>query len=274
MRNLDETTITQAVLATHRNASNARLNEVMTSLVQHLHAFARDIRLTEHEWRQGVAFLEQAGQAGSPDHNELALLSHVLGLSTLVLAQHSAMPDGCTAPVALEQRPAHAAALHDLGADISANLPSPRGWVHGTVRDILGKPIPHAKLHVTVSGHPEAPPALLQADGGGRFQFLCALPQPQQVQTSGPVNRLLEALDRPSWRPAHMTFVVEATGHRPLTTSIFQEGDPYLASDALFGVRASLIAEWALHSPGLQPNGVVSHEPFQALEFDFVLAPA
>ncbi|MBA1242441.1 dioxygenase [Pseudomonas japonica] len=274
MRNLDETTITQAVLATHRNAPNARLNEVMTSLVQHLHAFARDIRLSEHEWRQGVAFLQQAGQASSASHCELALLSHVLGLSTLVLAQHSARPGGCTEPAALEQRPGAAAALHDLDADISASVPGPRGWVHGTVRDPMGKPIPHARVRVTASGNPSAPAALLQADGGGTFRFACAMPQPQRMLAQGPVNDLLQALDRPAWRPAHMTFEIDAAGYRPLTTSVFQEGDPYLACDALFGVRAGLIAEWKQHPPGPQPNGVVSQAPFHTLEFDFVLAPA
>jgi hydroxyquinol 1,2-dioxygenase len=274
MRNLDETTITQAVLATHRSAANGRLSEVMTSLVQHLHAFARDIKLTEQEWQDGIAFLERVGKAGSANHSEFALLSHVLGLSTLVLAQNTTRPAGCTEPAALDSRPLPQAKVYDLDAHITAGQSGPRGWVQGTVHDTQGRAVPYATVQVTASGRTSSTPALLQADAKGCFRFSSALPQSHQVAMEGPVNALLGALDRPAWRPAHLTFVIAAAGYRPLTTLVFQEGDPYLAADALFGVRASLIAEWKRQAAGVMPDGTETSEPFFTLEFDFVLAPA
>jgi hydroxyquinol 1,2-dioxygenase len=274
MRNLDETTITQAVLATHRSAANGRLSEVMTSLVQHLHAFARDIKLTEQEWQDGVAFLEQVGQAGSANHSEFALLSHVLGLTTLVLAQNTTRLAECTLPAALDNRAPPQGTVYDLGANISADQSGPMGWVQGTVRDTQGGPVPFATVQVMASGPTCTTPALLQADAQGCFRFSCALPKSQQVAAAGPVTALLSALDRPAWRPAHLTFLISAAGYRPLTTLIFLEGDPHLAADALFGVRASLIAEWKHHPAGTTPDGTVATEPFFTLSFDFVVALA
>ncbi len=274
MRNLDESTITQAVLATHRSAADARLSEIMTSLVQHLHGFARDIKLTEQEWRRGIEFLEQTGQASSPTHNEFALLSHVLGLSTLVLAQHRSPSAACTEAAAFEERSDAQAPVHDLAVDLHPNHREAKGWVQGTVRDAASKCVPYATLQVFPSGARGARPALLQADASGCFCFCTLLPQSHPLLPQGPVNALLGALDRPVWRPAYLEFVINAAGFRPLTTLVFREGDPYLPSDALFGVRASLIAQWQLQPPGPLPDGTLSREPFHRLTFDFVLHPA
>lgn len=273
MRNLDETTITQAVLATHRDASDARLSEVMTSLVQHLHAFARDIQLSEQEWRNAVAFLQQAATVSTSQHSEVALLSHALGLTTLVLAQNRKRPAGCTEAAAIEGRPALQAQMCDLGADITPGQAGPKGWVHGTVRDSHARPVPYATLQVSASGFSDAGPALLQADANGHFHFRTSLPRSQHIVAEGPVDWLLAALDRPTWRPAHLEFVIDAAGFRPLATLVFREGDPHLATDALFGVRASLVAEWQPHPAGTAPDGTPSLEPFHTLSFDFVLAP-
>lgn len=279
MRNLDETTITQAVLATHHSAVDGRLSEVMTSLVQHLHAFARDIKLTEQEWRRGVAFLEQAANIGTGSQPEFALISHVLGLSTLVLAQNRPKSAGCTEPAAFDSQPDGPAddqiqkQIQDLGADISAASPGPRLWVEASVRDTNGKPVPYARVQINTSGS-ESHNALVQADGEGHLRFATVLPQPYRVVEEGAVSSLLTALDRHAWRPAHLEFVIRANGYRPLTTLVFRDGDPYLAADALFGVRASLIAEWKYQVDGTTPDGSVTVLPFYTLHFEFVLAPA
>ncbi|PHN40478.1 dioxygenase [Pseudomonas amygdali] len=274
MRNLDETTITQAVLATRRSASDARLSEVMTCLVQHLHGFARDIKLTEQEWQRGIDFLEQVGQAGSPNHREYALLSHILGLPAMVLAQNRKRSPVCTEPAVSEERSDGQAHVHDLGVDLHVAYTGANGWVQGTVRDTKAMVIPYATLQVLPSRTHCTRPALLQADANGQFCFCTVLPQSHQVAQQGPVNILLTALDRPAWRPAYLEFVINATGFRELTTLIFCEGDPHLATDALFGVRASLIAQWQLQPPGCLPDGMLGAEPFHILNFDFVLAPA
>jgi len=267
MRNLDETTITQAVLAYNRGTGDARLCEVMTSLVQHLHAFARDIKLTEAEWRGGIDFLAKVG-AVPPDRHEFVLLSDVLGLSTLVLAQNERKPKGCTQATSFHVAPTPAVLVHDLGADINPQLGGPKGYVQGTVRDDKGAPVPYAEIHIRVAGGC----ALLQADDRGHYHFSTSLPGSQQVRHEGPVNQLLGALNRHAWRPAHLEFSISASGYQRLTTQVFREGDPYLDSDAIFGVRPSLITHWQCQPAGATPDGGHSDEVFYTLAFDFVLA--
>ncbi|WP_338524333.1 dioxygenase [Pseudomonas batumici] len=269
MRNLDEMTITQAVLANNSGTTDARLCAVMTSLVQHLHAFARDIKLTENEWSRGIDFLSRVGKAGSTDQQEFALLSHVLGLSTLVLAQNDKKPVGCTEAAAFHVLPEHAPIVHDLGADLSAELDGPKGYVRGAIRDVKGNPIPYASLEVSLAGGASA---LFQADERGQYHFSTLLPDNQRIPHDGPVGQMLTALNRHAWRPAHLEFTVSAAGYQRLTTQVFREGDPYLDSDAVFGVRSSLITEWEPQAAGMTPAGTLSREPFYTLAFDFVLA--
>ncbi|NWA24380.1 6-chlorohydroxyquinol-1,2-dioxygenase [Pseudomonas gingeri] len=275
MRNLDEATITQAVLARNSSTADARLCEVMTSLVQHLHAFARDIKLTEEEWRSGIYFLEQVGKACSSDRQEFVLLSHTLGLSTLVLAQNDRKPSGCTEATAFDVPQIHNATVYDLGADISAGLLGAKGYMHGTIRDAKGNPVPSANLQVSQAGGDlNTERALLQADQLGRYFFSTVVPQNHRVPHDGPVGMMLTALNRHAWRPAHLEFVISAPGYKRLVTQVFREGDPYLDSDAVFGVRSSLITHWAQQPPGETPDGTVSRDPFYTLDFDFLLAKA
>ncbi|AZD08069.1 Catechol 1,2-dioxygenase 1 [Pseudomonas chlororaphis] len=279
MRNLDEATITQAVLARHSSTADARLCEVMTSLVQHLHAFARDIKLTQAEWRSGIDFLERMGKACSPDRQEFVLLSHTLGLSTLVLAQNNKKPLGCTEAAAFDELETQNSRVYDLGADISGGRQGAKGYMRGTVRDAQGNPLPHAAIQVSQAGGNFSDPvasdtdrALLQADQSGRYFFSTVVPQSHRVLHDGPVGDMLAALNRHAWRPAHLEFVITASGYKRLTTHVFREGDPYLDSDAVFGVRSSLITDWVQQPPGETPDGTVSSDPFYTLEFDFFLA--
>lgn len=277
MRNLDEMTITQAVLANNSGIGDARLCEIMTSLVQNLHAFARDIKLTEAEWQRGIDYLGQVGEVSSSDRNEFALLSHVLGLSTLVLAQHDKKPTGCTEATAFHVLPEQAPLLHDLGADLKAGSNEPKGYVHGSVLDAKGVPVPHASMEVHLAGIDSANPinrALLQADERGHYHFCTSLPDNHRIRHDSPVGRILAALNRPAWRPAHLGFTVRAAGYQPLTTQVFREGDPHLDSDPLFSVRSSLITQWQRHAPGMTPTGTHSDVPFYTLAFDFVMAKA
>lgn len=281
MRNLDEATITQAVLARNSSTADARLCEVMTSLVQHLHAFARDIKLTEEEWRSGIDFLERVGKACSPDRQEFVLLSHTLGLSTLVLAQNDRKPSGCTEATAFDAPQVQNTTVYDLGVDISAGLHGAKGYMRGTIRDAKGNPVPSAAIQVSQASDDLNNPvasdterALLQADQLGRYFFSTVVPQSHRVLHDGPVGAMLTALNRHAWRPAHLEFVISAPGYKRLVTHVFREGDPYLDSDAVFGVRSSLITHWAQQPPGETPDGTVSSDPFYTLEFDFCLAKA
>ncbi|MCY1521644.1 Hydroxyquinol 1,2-dioxygenase [compost metagenome] len=283
MRNLDEQTITQAVLTRNATTEDRRLHEIMTSLVQHLHAFARETKLTEAEWEKGIEFLTAVGQICSPTRQEFILLSDTLGLSTLVTAQNHKKPDGCTEATVFG--PFHVAdAPHfDLGADISNGLEGTPWFVSGQVRDIEGNPIPNAVLEVWQAddcGFYDVQKdglenyhgrAVLQADSEGGYHFKTIVPECYPIPHDGPVGKMLQALNRHPWRPAHLHFMITAPGYERLVTHVFREGGEYLDSDAVFGVRSSLIAEWVCHESGIYPDGNPAESPYYTLEFDFVL---
>jgi hydroxyquinol 1,2-dioxygenase len=93
------------------------------------------------------------------------------------------------------------------------------------------------------------------------------------VPTDGPVGQMLVASGRHPWRPAHVHFMIQAPGFETLITHVFRAGDPYLDSDVVFGVRASLIAEFVPHAAGTGPHPG-SKRDYHALDFDFTIVPA
>jgi hydroxyquinol 1,2-dioxygenase len=274
MRNLNEDTITQAVLGRFANTPDGRLKEIMTSLVQHLHAFAREVRLTEEEWFQGIQFLTDTGHITDDKRQEFILLSDTLGLSMLTVALNNKKPVGCTEATVFGPFHVEGAPHYELGADISNGACGVPCLVRGTVRGADGKPVPNASLDVWQSDedglydvqHPELDHAqargLLQADGEGRYHFRSILAVSYAIPHDGPVGRMLEATGRHPWRPAHLHFMIKAEGYETLITHVFRRDDAYLDSDAVFGVRQSLIADWRP-----QPDGSY------VVEYDFVLNP-
>jgi len=148
MRNLNQDNITQAVIASFAEAGTPRLQQIMTSLVQHLHAFARDVKLTEEEWFQGVDFLTQCGHITDSKRQEFILLSDVLGLSMLTVAMNTEKPRGCTESTVFGPFHVEGAPRYELGDDIANGAKGTPCLVRGTVRDIAGKAIPGAVLDV------------------------------------------------------------------------------------------------------------------------------
>jgi len=283
MRNLDDNTITDAVLAAMADSPNERLKVVITSLVRHLHDFAREVDLTEDEWFEGIRFLTEAGRITDDKRQEFILLSDVLGLSMLVTMQNNAKPAGCTESTVLGPFFVAGAPKVENGADISNGAKGPASVVRGRVRSIDGLPIPGAVIDVWQSdedglydvqqpaadGEPEPRArAQLRSDADGRFAFRSVLPEHYPIPHDGPVGELLSALGRHPWRPAHVHFMIEAPGYERLITHVFRDGDQYLDSDAVFGVRSSLIADWVRHEPD-----AVEPEPWFSLDFEFVLNP-
>jgi len=283
MRNIDEDTITQAVLASLSNCGDERLREVMTSLVQHLHAFARDVRLTEAEWFQGIRFLTDTGHITDDKRQEFILLSDVLGLSMLVMAQNNAKPAGCTEATVLGPFYVEGAPEVADGADIANGAKGAPCRVSGQVRGFGGEPVAGATIDVwqsddegfydvqqpTGGRHEHRARARLRSGADGRFSFRSILAEHYPIPHDGPVGALLAALGRHPWRPAHLHFMIEAPGYERLVTHVFRDGDRYLDSDAVFGVRSSLVADWVRQAP--ESPGA---EPTYALSYDFVLNPA
>jgi hydroxyquinol 1,2-dioxygenase len=275
VRNLNQDTITQAVIARFVQTPEPRLKEVVTSLVQHLHAFARETRLTEAEWAQGIEFLTATGQKCSDQRQEFILLSDVLGLSMLTVAMNNDKPLGCTEATVVGPFHVEGAQHYALGADVANGAVGQPCWVRGRVLGLGGETVPNAEIEVwqaDAAGNYDVQYAdlsehrargVLRADAEGGFHFRSIVAEPYPIPNDGPVGELLKATRRHPWRPAHLHFMIKAEGYETLTTHVFRNGDPYLDSDAVFGVRQSLVADWLQ-----QPDGLFS------LDFDFVLNPS
>jgi hydroxyquinol 1,2-dioxygenase len=275
MRNLDYNTITEAVLARHANTANPRLKKIMASLVKHLHDFAREVELTEGEWFQGIEFLTQCGHITDDKRQEFILLSDVLGLSMLTVALNNDKPKGCTESTVFGPFHVEGAPHYELGADISNGARGVPCLVRGTVRGLNGEAVANALIDVWQSDedglydvqHTEIDHAqargILHSNSEGQYWFKSILAVSYPIPHDGPVGRLLEATGRHPWRPAHLHFLIKASGYETLITHVFRSDDRYLESDAVFGVRQSLITEWKC-----QPDGTY------LLEYDFVLKSA
>lgn len=274
MRNLDQNTITDAVLARHAATMDPRFRQIMTSLVNHLHAFAREVQLTEEEWFKGIEFLTRCGHITDDKRQEFILLSDVLGLSMLTVAMNNDKPPGCTEATVFGPFHVEGAPHHELGADIAQGARGIPCWVRGTVRGIGGEPVPGAHIDVWQSDedglydvqhadldHAQAR-GTMNADAEGGYHFRSILAVPYAIPHDGPVGDLLKAAGRHPWRPAHLHFMIKAEGYETLITHVFRSDDPYLDSDAVFGVRQSLIADWTQ-----QPDGSY------VVGYDFVLNP-
>ncbi|WP_253204938.1 intradiol ring-cleavage dioxygenase [Acinetobacter baumannii] len=283
MKNLDERTITQAVIERNSTSSNERLVDIMHSLVKHLHSFAREVHLTEEEWEVGIKFLTDVGQICSPTRQEFILLSDTLGLSTLVIAQNHKKPLGCTEATVFGPFHVQNAPRLELGANVSEGVKGTPWFVSGNIRGIDGEPIPNAEIEVWQAddeGYYDVQKenlnqyqgrAVLNADQQGHYYFQTIVPEAYPIPHDGPVGKMLEALNRHPWRPAHLHFMITAPNYERLVTHVFKEGGEYLDSDAVFGVRSSLIANWIRHEEGLDPNGNFQYTPFYTLNFDFIL---
>jgi len=290
VRNINEDTITQAVLASITGCKNDRLSQIMTSLVQHLHSFAREVNLTEKEWFQGIQFLTATGHITDDVRQEFILLSDVLGLSTLVTSQNNIKPAGCTeatvfGPFFVEDAPNYA-----LGDDMSNGAGGEPCFVSGNVTDPEGNGLAGVSMDVWQSDedgfydvqltpnsagqHEHRARGRFVSDANGQFHFRSILAQPYPIPHDGPVGKMLDALGRHPWRPAHLHFMLVAPGFERLITHVFRDQDKYLDSDAVFGVRSTLISEWVRHEAGTAPDGSRMERPFYTLHYDFVLNPA
>ena len=275
MRNLTQDNITQAVIARLAATPDARLREVMTSLVQHLHAFARDVRLTEEEWFKGIEFLTEVGHKTDDKRQEFILLSDTLGLSMLTVAMNNDKPQGCTEATVFGPFHVEGAPQYENGADIANGASGEPCLVRGRVVGLDGEPVPGATIEVWQADakgnydvqyegmdHHQAR-GVLHSRPDGSFEFRSVLAESYPIPADGPVGELLRATARHPWRPAHLHFMIVADGYERLVTHVFRRGDPYLDSDAVFGVRESLVADWLR-----QPDGSY------VLEYDFVLNPS
>jgi hydroxyquinol 1,2-dioxygenase len=287
MRNFDQNSITQAVLERVAAAPGARTRQISEALVRHLHDFVREVRPTQEEWAKGIAFLTDTGQMCTGARQEFILLSDTLGVSMLVDAinhdHQGAVTEGTVLGPFYVEGPPEAA----LGSDISGDLPGKPMHVSGSVTAADGSPLAGAIVDVWHSDedgyydvqHSEDAADLVararfRTDAQGRFHFWSIKPAAYPIPHDGPVGKMLEAQGRHPWRPAHVHFMIAAPGHEKLVTHVFVSGDQYLDSDAVFGVKDSLISHFTEQPAGIAPDGRALDRPWCRLTYDFQLNPA
>ena len=283
MRDFDENSITDAVLQRLAGAEDPRLRQVAQSLVRHLHAFVRDVEPSFEEWQHAINFLTRIGHMCDGKRQEFILLSDTLGVSMLVDAINHRLPEGATPTTVLGPFYVEGAPELPLGAEVARAMKGEALHVSGRVTTAGGGPIPGAIVDIWHSDEDgyydvqraDPPDANLRArfrtDTEGRFHFWTLTPTSYPVPDDGPVGDLLRATGRHPMRPAHVHFMIAAPGHETLVTHVFVAGDPYLDSDAVFGVKQELIAEFVQHSPGKGPDGRDLQGTWRKLSYDFAL---
>lgn len=264
--------ITASVIESFAKTEDLRLREIMSSLVNHLHAFAQDVKLTEAEWFQGIEFLTAVGHKCDDKRQEFILLSDVLGLSMLTVSMNNDRPKACTESTVFGPFYVNNAPHFENGEDVSNGASGKPCHVQGTVKNNDGQPIVNAVIDVWQAddegfydvqkadlNHAQAR-GVLHSKADGSFHFKSIVAEAYPIPMDGPVGTLLKATHRSPWRPAHLHFMIKAEGYETLITHVFRNGDVYLASDPVFGVKESLIADWVEGEDGLTK-----------LNFDFVL---
>ena len=287
MRQYSEENLTEAVIARLRGVKNPRFKALMTKAVKHLHAFARDAKLTEEEWFEGIRFLTACGQKCDDKRQAFILLSDILGLSMMVVAMNHKTARGATEATVLGPFFAHGAPEFEYGADMrkGASVKGEDTWVSGRVLSIDGKPVPGATLDIWQAKadgiydvqDPKAEFELrgrVKANTEGRYAFKTFKPVFYGVPTDGPVGDLLRAMSRHPMRPAHMHAIVAAPGYQQVITHVFVEGDPYIDSDAVFAVKDSLIGKYNKVDSPEEAKKLGMPSPFLRLDWDFHLSPA
>lgn len=283
MHNANESDLTQAVLGKLAGARDARFRQIMSSVITHLHAVIRETSLTEKEWMAAIQFLTATGQKCDTRRQEFILLSDTLGVSMLVDAINHRKPGGATETTVLGPFYAEGAKQMPMWGDIGAGVPGEPAYVHGRVLDVDGKPIAGAVLDVWQTDgegfyDAQRPDTSEQYARGkfitgadGRYGFRTVKPVSYPVPTDGPVGKMLLGMGRHPYRPAHVHMIVTAPGHERVATHLFVKGDEYLDSDAVFGVKPSLVVDFPVHAAGPAPDGKASAVPFRTAEYDFRL---
>ena len=292
MSTYNQDKLTEEVIASFKDAP-PRLKKIMTSLVSHLHAFAREVDLRPEEWQAGIGFLKETGRISVGQREEFIVLSDTLGLSMMVVSLAQARASGTTkgalaATEATVEGPFYWPGAPDLalGSDIGEGVPGTPALYTGRITDVNGKPLQGALLDVW-SGDGDgkydiqlSPEPTMRArgrfrtDAEGRYWFWSIMPSYYPVPDDGPVGTMLRATKRSINRPGHMHTMVSATGHVPITTHIFVADGPYLHEDAVFGKRDSLVVQFDKHPPGKAPDGREMKTPYHSANYDFRLTPA
>ncbi len=285
MREFDDKSITQAVIGRLSDCEDPRFKRVMTSLIVHLHDFIRDVKLTEPEWMTAIEFLTDVGKTCTDRRQEFILLSDTLGASVLVITLNHPADQGSVESTVMGPFYWEGAPERPRGANLAEGVKGEPAFYSGRVLGVDGRPLENALLDIW-SGNGEGDYDMqipgetamkargkIRTDAQGRYWFRSIRPSFYPVPTDGPVGRMLRRMGRHPYRPGHIHMIVSAPGHHPVTTHLFVADSQYLDSDAVFGMKESLVAEFARHAPGVGPDGTRIDTPFYTVSYDFRLRP-
>jgi len=285
MREFNEKSITQAVIERLSQSDDPRFKAVMTSLVTHLHDFVREVKLTEEEWIGAIQFLTDTGKTCTEKRQEFILLSDTLGVSVLVITLNHPADAGSAESTVLG--PFYWEGAPDLprGSNLAVGVKGEPAFYSGRVFSADGRPLADALLDIW-SGDGDGDYDMqipgetamkargkIRTDAEGRYWFRSIRPTFYPVPTDGPVGRMLRKMGRHPYRPGHIHMIVSAPGYLPVTTHLFVAGSQYLDSDAVFGMKESLVAQFDRHPAGVGPDGEQVDVPFYTVSYDFRLRP-
>ena len=281
----DQGSVTPVVLAAMERAGDPRLREIMDAFVRHMHAFAREVRLTEEEFELGVDFLNRVGQATHDAHNEGILFSDAIGFSTLVCLLNNGR-GGATETASALLGPfwrMNSPPTENGGSIVRSETPGPALFAACRVTDPEGRPLPAVEVdvwHASPVGFYENQDesqadmnlrGKFTTDADGRFSFRSVKPAGYPVPTDGPVGDLLRAQGRHPYRPAHLHVLAYKPGYKTLITQVFVDDDQHLETDVVFGVTQHLIGGYQRHDEGAPQADVTP--PWYSLDYTFVMEP-
>jgi catechol 1,2-dioxygenase len=277
--------VTKAVLEAYENISDPRLREIVQSLVKHLHAFAREVHLTEEEFQKGADIVARLGQLTNESHNEVVLMAGSLGFSALVCLLNNGN-NGQTETTANLLGPfwrMNSPATRNGGSIVRSPTPGPVLFVNAVVKDQNGKPIAGAEVDVWHSSpegfyeqqDPKQADMNLRGkfttDKEGRFSFRSVKPAGYPIPVDGPVGDLVKAAGRHNFRPAHLHFLIFKEGFKTLISQIYVNDDPVLETDVQFGVTRALIGDYVRHEDKAPAPDVTGE--WYSLDQTFVMEP-
>jgi protocatechuate 3,4-dioxygenase beta subunit len=288
MKDVSIETITKAFLGYCSDDTDERTMFVLKSMVEHLHAFAKETELTHKEWLTGINFLTKAGEISDSERNEFVLISDTTGMSTLVDmigSQHAGTSSSVLGPFHILGAPEL-----PVGGDLKRDNDGATIVIEGHVQDTDGNPIKNAVLELwqtadngLYSNQDDAQDEYnlrcsMKVDDNGRYALTTVRPSPYKIPDDGPVGDLLRATGRDAWRPSHLHFIIVADGYRSLVTEVFPSDDIYLDRDAVFGVREDLIMDYQEKTdldelPTDLAVGRNVSQPYYKVDFDFILVP-
>jgi hydroxyquinol 1,2-dioxygenase len=278
--------ITESVLASFQNTPNPRTRQLLLAAVKHLHAFATEARLTTPELLRLAEILTTAGQISNDSRHEFLLMSDVMGLTMVVDYLTNEKPEGAYESSVLGPFYRAGAPWIELDGDLcrQENCGTPAHF-SGRVLSLSGEPIPHATLDVwqvaangLYENNDPAQPDFnlrgrLKAGPSAEYRFWTVKPVPYPIPVDGPAGQILTAAARHNMRPAHVHVIVSAEGYETVISELFTADDPYIDSDAVFGVKDSLKIHYVLRTSEEDVKRYGRPVPFYTVEYDFVLVP-